>query len=294
MSKKVIESVMKTLGFQYMSEKAEFNSLSRESQLDIIIDHINERMVDIVHTLAEVSGNAKAVETWVDQAVAITEADLVMRNVHPVQDCRSEYLLEYHPRSESSEPKTPAPTDTPKELINDLIVMGLQSKSRNMVIRAIKLNEEHKILTEEEVDGLLAMHWDWGMVEVGTNENWEEFCSTFGGTSGSGPTIDEWQPQQVSDECPNLDGYIALPKYLVNDNMPSSLLSWGDELHKWLNTLDMEVKQWLDDQPEILSYEELFVSTIPIESCDEGEVQIKITVRPKISLAELILLEKDQ
>lgn len=291
MNESIITGVKETLDFQYISDVSEFQSMTRDQQHEVIISHINDRIVNIVHSLHE-STRHESAASWIRQAKAVTVADLVFKQKGDYVGYRDLYMQRYHPKFSETKPES----DVPPESVKDLVGMGLMSQERRWVLEALRLNDEHGFYTEQEIDDILKMYWDWDMVKNSTRDRWEEFCKGFGEKSCSGPTVDEWQPSQVSDEFYCLDGYITIPRHVLDDGSRDRPMSeWVERLSKWVKTLEADIRRWCEDQPDIVSIEDPFVwgeCFIVTNTCNP--VQIQISVCPKISLAKLIQLEKEE
>jgi len=184
---------------------------------------------------------------------------------------------------------------TAVESVKEMVGMGLMSKNRQWVLKALSLNDEFGFYTEQEIDDILKIYWDWNMVKNSTSDRWEEFCKSYGEKSCSGPTVDEWHPSQVSDDfMTNLDGHISLPDHVWHRSESRAMSAWADELSDWIKSLEADVRRWCAQQPEIIDIEDPFIwGTCFHVNTDGCSVEIQISVAPKISLAKLIQLEKN-
>ena len=292
MNESIINEIKETLDFQYVSDMHVFKSLTREDQHNVIISHINDRMINLVHTVSEMGGDRNLTIAYVNEACALAKADLVFRQKGDYVGYRQLYMQMYHPKHADVKPTDNSSGDSVKELVG----MGLMSQDRRWVLKALSLNDKHGFYNDQEIDDILKMYWDYEMVENSTKDRWEEFCKSYGDESCSGPTVDEWQPSQVSDEFYGLDGYITIPRHVLDDGTRNTPMSeWVERLSKWVKTLEADIRRWCEDQPDIVSIEDPFVwgeCFIVTNTCNP--VQIQISVCPKISLAKLIQLEKEE
>ena len=286
MNEAIISELMDSLDFQYMHGVEDFNSLTRQEQIDIILAHIHDNLLNQAHTMYETRHSDEATLERSKDIISWAVADLVFRSKGDYCGYREVYMNRFHPIHAGGDASASLPPTTPKKMLS----LALKSKNREMVLWALRADREYKIYTNDELEDILVKNWTWHLVENATHERWESFCKSYGGQSSSGPTIDEWCPRQLGDEFYNLDGYITIPKHVFQTKEEESPRPWAQSMLSWVSKLEEDIVKWCEWQPDIISHEDPFVWGEVLNVCPSTlEIQIQVSVSVTISLAEMIL-----